>query len=165
MAIMQASKLQKRVLELLGKEHDGTYEMASNLLTEMGLPKNGAPNGYTARQAGKLSDEELLELLPTPTNLDAEVETREERKAREAEEQKQAYIEYRERKRQKEKEYDERRRINNILRKHGYKWRYMTEEDWDGFVGDYYKRPEGWALFDKDGNQVDVNAVRRKLKI
>lgn len=82
MAIMQASKLQARVLGLLGKEFDGTYDMAARLLEEMGLPKNGAPEGYTARQANKLSDDELLALLPE-ADTSVEVLTTQELKAQE----------------------------------------------------------------------------------
>ena len=65
MAFTPISKSQQRLTQLLSIQTDGTYDMAARALDAAGLPKDGIPSGHTWRTAGKLSDAELLALLPT----------------------------------------------------------------------------------------------------
>jgi len=140
---MQASKLQERILTLLNKDFDGSYDMASRLLEEMGLPKNGAPEGYTAREAGKLSDDELLTLLPT-ADTTAEVLTEAEVKAQEAEERKAAYADRKARDKEYRAERKAQQEEKEALAAAGYRWQLAADED----------EQEYWTLV-KDGKEVD----------
>src|SRR5690554_2794235 len=80
--IIPASITQTRVLALLNKDFDGSYDMAARLLEAMGLPKNGVPAGQTPGSVKKMTDAELLELLPA-ADTSVEVLTTQELKAQE----------------------------------------------------------------------------------
>lgn len=153
MAIMQASKLQTRVLGLLNKEFDGTYDMAARLLEEMGLPKNGAPEGYTARQANKLSDDELLALLPE-ADTSVEVLTQAELKAQERAHWARVRAEAEAR---READRKARRKQNDALAAAGYRWQKWSEEDREGFDPEAHLKNDAWVLVDSQGRPVDLD--------
>lgn len=161
MAVMKASKLQARILGLLGKEFDGTYDMGARLLEEMGLPKNGAPEGHTARSAGKLSDDELLALLPE-ADTSAEVATHDEAKAQDDAYWTRVKREAKEAAQEREAERAERRKLNDALRAEGYRWVWLDEEARDAFGGNPWDE-DRWALFGPDGKETAVEAAKAAI--
>lgn len=154
---MQASKLQLRILALLSQQCDGTYDHASRILQAMGLPKNGAPKGYTARQCGKLTNDELIRLLPQAIEPMEEVETYEEKRQREQREYHQAKQEHK-------RKYEERERLNNALRAAGYQWQKMTEEDWEAYDCFPPHMPTGWVLFTPDNKPVGLDDAIKTIR-
>lgn len=155
MAKITASKMQVRVLELLGKEHDGSYDMAARLLEEMGLPKNGVPADHTPASAKKLTDEELTALLPK-ADTDVEVETEAERKAREKREAYERKQEAHARNMERDERLMERQKQNDALRAAGYRWVKYTEEDREAFDPEYYMKNDAWVLVDANGKPVNL---------
>lgn len=152
MADRDSSKSQDRLMSLLSLTADGTYEMAGRVLEAAGMPKDGLPTGETWRTAGKLSDAELLAALPIPKTAVAPVPTTAE--VREA--RVQLGLDRRE-------AYRERRRTNDLLRQHGYRWSKVPMpgannpsplmDDWD----------EAWTLVSPDGREVTVGQAKREI--
>lgn len=157
MAIMKASKLQLRVLSLANQECDGTYDHASKILTAMGLPANGAPKGYTARQAGKLSDQELLSLLPEFKDPTEELRKQEVEEQREKELRRQ-FLE------EKEKMFKERERVNKALKKAGYRW-VKIDENYESEIEALapYIENNDWCLFTPDNKPIKLSTAKAQL--
>lgn len=81
MAATPTSKSQTRTMAMFALECDGTYEHATRVLENAGLPGDGVPRGHTWRSMKKLSDAELLAALPSPTRSERTVATTREVRA------------------------------------------------------------------------------------
>ncbi|MBL4952055.1 hypothetical protein JK635_07505 [Neobacillus sp. YIM B02564] len=158
MADTPVSTTQKRLLDLLKKDCDGTYSHAARLLEAMGLPGNACPKGMTWRDVKRLNDEEYLAKFDLAgVNMEAEVVTTKEKTQREFLERKsreQAYKEHRMR----------RRKLNEKLYQHGYKWVKSSEEEMDGFAGwPEIDIPDDWYLIDPNHKRVSLADAKKQI--
>jgi len=151
--IIQASITQRRVLALLNKDFDGSYDMAARLLEAMGLPKNGVPAGQTPGSVKKMTDAELLELLPT-ADTSVEVLTTQELKAQERAHWARVRAEAEAR---READRKARRKQNDALAAAGYRWQKWSEEDREGFDPEAHLKNDAWVLVDSQGRPVDLD--------
>jgi len=152
-----ASITQARVLGLLGKEFDDTYDMAARLLEAMGLPKNGCPAGKTPGEVKKMEDAELLALLPV-ADIAAEVETAEEAKAADRAHWAQVKADANARAVEREADRKARREMSDRLAAHGWRWVYWDEEGGEAFGRQPWEK-DRWVLMGPGGEILEADML------
>lgn len=144
MADIPMSITQKRVLTLYNLESDGTYSHSARVLEAVGLPADGCPAGLNWRAVKKLTDDELIQKLGVSERKQVQVKTSQEVK----------------------NEYNqlahERKRIRKLLKRHGYRWHKMDEEDWDMFGP--IPGSMDWVLYSPDGREVTVKQALEEIE-
>lgn len=154
MAIIKASITQARVLGLLKKEFDGTYDMAARLLEAMGLPKNGVPVGKTPGEVKKMKDAELLALLPQ-ADTTAEVVTAEEAKSANRSHWAEVKASAKEWARDREIYRKDSQELSDKLRRHGWYWVWWDEEAGEAFGRRPWEK-DRWVLMGPGGQILEA---------
>lgn len=154
-----SSRTQDRVAGLLGLDHDGTYSHAARVLDAAGIPADGMVNGLDHRAIKKLSDADLLVLLPAATPV-VDVKTT----AQVAADADQA-------RRDAKAVRKQRAKTNDRLRAHGFRWTKTAQHadnidprDLNTLDTDDPMSLPGWVLVDPSGDVTTVDAALATIR-